>query len=275
MTQEHVKQLSRVYSPVTWDVYEKLDQSLNPRGTDWLLEFAGQYLNPGGTVLDAGCRDAAHLIALVRDHDAIGFGMDPVPLHIERGQEAVDAAGLQDRITLAVGGMEDAATLAAVDGEKPSFDLVWCRDVVPQINDLPGAITGVAQVLKSSGRMIVFTTLATDLLMPQEIKMLCQHLGNVIPNLQEEHVEASFKAAGLEIEQKIVIGTEFREFAEERTQPVSRALLRLARLRRSRDEIVAGHGEDVYLHIEANLHWEVYQFLGKIMPIVYVLRSKE
>ena len=69
------------------------------------------------------------------------------------------------------------------------------------------------------------------------------------------------------------IGTEWREHAEERTQPVSRALLRLARLRRQRDDIIAEHGQDIFEHIEANLHCEVFQFLGKLEPIVYVLRA--
>jgi hypothetical protein len=40
---------------------------------------------------------------------------------------------------------------------------------------------------------------------------------------------------GLAIDAMRVVGTEWREFAEERTQPASRALLRLSRLRRQRD----------------------------------------
>jgi hypothetical protein len=68
---------------------------------------------------------------------------------------------------------------------------------------------------------------------------------------------------------------EWREHAEERTQPVSRALLRLSRLRRQRDELVAEHGQDIYDHIETNLHWEVFQFLGKLQPVVYVLGLDE
>jgi len=52
---------------------------------------------------------------------------------------------------------------------------------------------------------------------------------------------------------------------------VSKALLQLSRLRRLRDEIVSAHGQDVYDHIEANLHWEVFIFLGKLEPVIYVL----
>jgi hypothetical protein len=120
--------------------------------------------------------------------------------------------------------------------------------------------------------MVVFTQTATDLLTAGEAEMMSRHLGNVIANLSETTLEAAFAEAGLVVEEKDVIGTEWREYAEERGQPVSRALLRLARLRRTKGVVVAEHGEDVYRHVEANLHWEAYQFLGKLRPTVYVLK---
>ena len=84
-------------------------------------------------------------------------------------------------------------------------------------------------------------------------------------------VEAALARAGLRTERTVEVGTEWREHAEERHQPVSRALLRLARLRRQRDAVIADHGRDVHDHIEANLHWEVFQLLGKLAPVVLVL----
>ncbi len=119
--------------------------------------------------------------------------------------------------------------------------------------------------------MLVYTTVATDLLEAGEAAMLSQHMGNVDANLAETHLESAFGQAGFVIEEKDVIGTEWREYAEERTQPVSKALLRLARLRRQRESIIASHGKDIYEHVEANLHWEAFQLLGKLRSIVYVL----
>jgi SAM-dependent methyltransferase len=165
--------------------------------------------------------------------------------------------------------MEDAASFGQ------EFDLVWCRDVLEQVADLPAAIVGVARVLKPAGRLLVFTQVATDLLDSRDRAVLSAHLGNVLSNLDAANLEAAFSAADLVIEEKDVLGTEWREYAEERTQPVSRALLRLARLRRTRDQFVAVHGEDVCAHVEANLHWELYQFLGKLAPTVYVLRRAD
>jgi cyclopropane fatty-acyl-phospholipid synthase-like methyltransferase len=263
--EKHRDELLRVYGEETWRVYEALDRSLEPRGPDSLLELAGEYLQPGSRMLDAGCRDAAHLIRLVQLYDATGVGVDPVPVHVERAKAAVAAAGLDDRIEVRAAGMHDLPFASA------SFDFVWCRDVVEQVVGLVPALRETARVLEPDGRMLVFTTFVTDRLAAGERAMLDRHRSNVPENLLESNVEAAFAAASLTTERKEVIGTEWREYAEERTQPVSRALLRLSRLRRRREELIARFGDSVYEHVEANLHWEVFQFLGKLQPTVYLL----
>jgi SAM-dependent methyltransferase len=265
---DHLARLSRVYSNETWSVYELLDRSLDPRGPDWLHTRAGQFLRSGSVILDAGCRDGAHLIRLAQAHDLTGAGIEPVAIHVERARAAVAGAGLEQRIQIVQGTMEDCPYPDA------SFDFVWCRDVLEQVEPLVPALEGVARVLKPDGRLLVYTTVATDLLEPGEATMLRYHLGNVEPNLVESTIEAAFDSAGLSIEDKDVIGTEWREHAEERTQPVSTALLRLARLRRQRDQVIASHGEDIYRHVEANLHWEAFQLLGKLRSVVYLLQHQ-
>lgn len=125
--------------------------------------------------------------------------------------------------------------------------------------------------MKPKARLLVYTTFAFELLDGRDAEMMRRHLGNVDSSLDAGYVEAAFRRAELQIERQDVIGTEWREYAEERTQPVSRALLRLSRLRRQRDDVIAEHGHDISDHIEANLHWEVFQLLGKLQPVVYVL----
>ncbi|TME35184.1 MAG: hypothetical protein E6I75_12660 [Chloroflexi bacterium] len=72
-----------------------------------------------------------------------------------------------------------------------------------------------------------------------------------------------------------MIVIEWREYAEERTRPASTALLRLARLRRQRESAVASHDGAIYRHVEANLHWEVFQLLGNLRSIVYLLKPRQ
>jgi ubiquinone/menaquinone biosynthesis C-methylase UbiE len=265
----HLHAVSRVYGPETRAVYDRLDRSLDPRGPEAMLTLASERITKTSRVLDVGCRDASHLIELARITGASGVGLDPVPRLIEQAGKAVSESGLDDRIELIEGVMQHIPCRDA------SFDLVWCRDVIEVVEDLDGGVAEMARVLRPGGYLIVFTVLATNRLEPKEAEMLLgQNLAIVADNLVERNVEAAFRRAGLALVVRDEIGTEWREYAEERSQVVSRALLRLARLRRQRDSIVERSGKDIYAHIESNLHWEVFQFLGKLLPTIYVLSKR-
>ncbi|HKE66784.1 MAG TPA: class I SAM-dependent methyltransferase [Micromonosporaceae bacterium] len=261
-------QLAREYGPETWDVYEWLDRSLDPSGPDSLFDIAASYLAPGARIADVGCRDAAHLVKLISAHPGTtGVGVDPVDRHIARARETVAAAGLGNRIELVHGTVEE--------GRLPngSVDLVWCRDTIVQVPALEDFVIALAGLLKPTGRMIVYSNFVTDRLERGEEDMMRRHFGVVFANLNEHLVLDAYRVAGLEVERTVVVGSEWREWAEERTQPVSRSLLQLSRLRRQRDEIIAERGQDVYEHVEAQLHWLLFQFLGKFNPVIHVLRA--
>lgn len=262
---DHLDAVSRVYGPETWDVYDLLDLSLDPRGPEAMLNLGAERLTERSRVLDVGCRDASHLVELVRATGATGVGLDPVSRLVEQARKRVSEAALSDRIEIIEGVVQN---IPYPDG---SFDLVWCRDVLTVVEDLELALAEIARVLSPHGHLVVYTVVATERLEPMEAELLAQSLANVPGNLVEENVERAFDGAGLEIVLKNEVGTEWREYAEERSQPASQALLRLARLRRQRDRIIEQAGEPIYAHIEANLHWLVYQFLGKLLPVIYVL----
>jgi SAM-dependent methyltransferase len=249
-------------------VYALLDESLGPRGPDSLHELAGAYLTPRSRILDAGCRDAAHLIRLVRAYGGTAVGVDPVELHIERAREQVERAQLTGTITVFAGVMQE---LPYPDGH---FDFIWCRDVLEQVDDLRAALRGCVRVLGADGRMLVYTVFASDLLSEEEAELFARTLADVPANLDERTVEHAFEDAGLLVERKEIVGSEWREYEEERSQPVSQALLQLSRLRRQREEVIEQAGLEIYEHVEAHLHWLVFIFLGKLVPTIYVLRRR-
>jgi hypothetical protein len=153
------------------------------------------------------------------------------------------------------------------------IDFVWCRDVLVQVDDLVGGLLGLHRVMSPDARLLVYSCFATDRLDGVDLDMMRRHLGWLEPNVRRDSMEEAFAAAGFDIDHVEEVGTEWREHAEERTQPASRAVLRLARLRRQRGEIVAWRGQEIYDHIEANLHYEVFLFLGKLEPVIHVLRK--
>lgn len=264
----NLERLDLVYGPTTWDVYDLLDVSLDPLGSDQLHDIADALLNPGDRVLDAGCRDGDHLIRIAERHEITGLGVEPVRRQVEAGLRAAAAGGVDRRISLTQGVIND---LPARD---EAFDFIWCRDVIEQVDQLESGLNELARVLRPGGTLLVYTTFATDLLCADERSMLSRHMGNVMANLDRMRVEELFDRSGLRAERVWEIGSEWREQAEEQHGAVSTSLLRLSRLRRRRSAIVAAHGREVYEHVEANLHWEVYQFLGKLEPVVYELRPR-
>lgn len=263
---DRVRHLARVYSSRHYSLYETLDQSLKPRGPDMLLDVAGAYLGPQSRILDIGCRDASYLIRLVQAHNCRGAGFDPVDWHVERARGAVDESGLGERIQITKGVIE------RIEHPDDHFDFIWCRDVLELVEGLERGLFEAARVLKPDGVMLVYTNFATELFEPREAVMIHGPPGNVQANLDEDVVEAAFQRAGLVVDRKEVIGTEWREYEEERTSPVSRNLLRLARLRRRRKEIVEEYGQELYELAQASLQWTAYQLLGKLRPTMYVLK---
>lgn len=258
--------LSRAYSDETWRVYEVLDISLDPRGLDSLYEFAAPHLGDGSRILDAGCRNAKHLIELIRRYGGTGVGVEPVAIHVARAREAVAAAGLDARIEITEGLLEEAAN----PGQK--FDFIWCRDVIEQVASLDSFMVAAHRLLTPSGRMLVYTVFYSELMSSSERDMMGRTFGNVPRNLIEANAEDAFLRASFAIERKDMIGSEWREHVEENEGGVAESLLRLSRLRRQREELVERHGTDVIDHVEAILHWLPYLLLGKLVPTVYILR---
>jgi sarcosine/dimethylglycine N-methyltransferase len=242
---------------------EELARSLEPRGTDWLFElFASLGPEPRQLVVDVGARDARHAIRLVREHDLRAVAFDPLPRHVELAQEAVAASGLEIEVA--------EATIEAMPLPDAAADWIWCRDVLVHV-DVGRGLTECARVLRPGGTMVVYTTLATDLLEPRERAELAGALA--LTTIDGDRVEAAATAAGLELVRKDELAGEWRErMLEDGDWDAGETLLRLSRLRRRRDELVAEFGPAAVDAWVGGHLWGVYQLLGKLCPTVWVWR---
>src|SRR5690242_20079168 len=119
---KHVARMEFIYGSDDDELRMLLGESLAPRSQDFLLDLAVPLLTPESRLLDVGCRDARHLIPLVERSGCTGVGVDPIDRNLERARAAVTDAGLDQRIEIRHGVMEQIAE------PDSSVDVVWCRD---------------------------------------------------------------------------------------------------------------------------------------------------
>lgn len=253
-------------------VAEALGVSLAPRGPEMLFDMVeATGLPAGAQALDVGCRTGSHAIELARRFGFRVLGIDPIERHIADGRSALaELAGSEpdvgERVTLELGVAE---ALPVADA---SVDLVWCRDVLAHVR-LDAALGECARVLRPGAPMLLFQMCATDWLEPAEAARLWPPLAVVPENTDPLVLEAAFVRAGLAIEERILLGSEWREALEESGDGrTSRQLLHVARLLRAPDAFIGRFGQATYDVELANSLWGVYQMIGKLSPRVYLLR---
>jgi SAM-dependent methyltransferase len=247
-----------------------VDQSLAPRGPDLLFELVGAMgISTGSTVVDVGCGDGRHSIRLAEQLGCRLTGIDPVAGNIDAARRAVAAddpdSPLATRIEFAIG---SADALPVADA---SVDLVWCRDVLVHVPNLVAAFGEFRRVLRPGGRVCLYVMVATDLLEPREARWLWTTMGIVPASADPVAIEAALADVGLRTDERIVLGTEWGEWTEERTGANGRRLLRLARLRRDPQRYIARFGRPAYEMMLGDGLWHIYAMIGKLERRVYLL----
>jgi len=254
--------VEQLYGEIWAEDGPSLDESLNPRGTDWLFEaFAELGPQPGQLVVDVGARDAKHAIRLVRDHGLRGIALDPIPNHVELARRAVAEEGVDIEVV--------EAGIESMPIDDDAADWIWCRDVLVHV-DLARGFAECARILKPGGQMLAYVTCATDALEPREKAWLFDAVAIVPESADADVIEARAAEVGLALVSKTKLGGEWRErMLEDGTWSANDALLQLSRLRRSG----ANLGDPRVAAYAADKVWGIYQLLGKTCPTVYVWTS--
>jgi SAM-dependent methyltransferase len=261
--------LTELYASQGWPAEgdELLQRSLGPRAPDLLLEAPGWLgLAAGQLVLDAGCRDATHPIALARRYGCRVLGVDLVPAWLPKGAAEAASAGLGAQVALVAGDLE---ALPVADG---TCDLVWCRDVLSCVGDGAQVLRECARVLRPGGGMVLYAVFTTDQLAPGDRSMLVEGLQNSPASMHQPTVEAAMAAAGFEMVRRERIGSEWSEYQLEHDPGyLTQDLLEIARLTRNRDQAEAILGPIWYERALAFASWRLQIVLGRLMPVLYAL----
>ena len=259
-----VQELYELWAAGESELQEDLKQSLEPRGREWLFElFAALGPQPGQLVLDVGARDARHAIRLVQEHGVRAVAVDPLPLHAERAREAVAEAGVDVEVV--------EAAIEALPLDDASVDWIWCRDVLPHVDDTRRGLAECARVLRPGGKMVAYVTLATDRLEPREAAELADAAALSPHGLDAKALEDAAAAAGLAVVSVEPLASEWRErMIEDGEWDAGDDALELARLRRREPELVERYGAATVAAAAAGRLWGIYQLLGKLCPTIYV-----
>jgi SAM-dependent methyltransferase len=246
---------------------ELLHRSLGPRSPELLLDAPGWLgLEPGGLVLDAGCREASYGIALARRYGCRVLGVDLVAAWLPMGRADVAAAGLAGQVELVQG---DLQALPVADG---ACDLVWCRDTLSCLPDCGRALAECARVLRPGGGMVLYAVFTTDRLSPADRALLVDGLGNTAASMDQPAVEAAIAAAGFRVHRRERIGSEWTEHRLEHDPgDLTQDLLEVARLTRDRERMEAALGPVWYRRALAFALWRPQIALGGLVPVLYAL----
>jgi SAM-dependent methyltransferase len=254
-----------VYPRIEDEFLATLDESLHPRGPEVLYDLVrAMELPPGSVAADVGCGEGRHSIRLAELFRLAVTGVDPVPRHIELARASLDPE-LGDRVRFELG---DAAALPFED---QSVDLVWCRDVLVHVANLDEAYTEFARVLRPGGRALVYQMFGTERLEPREAAWLWSTVGVVPASADPARTEAAISAAGLRTDDRIVLGGEWGERAQEESGDGGRRLLRASRLLREPERYVAAFGQAAYKIMLGDCLWHVYAMIGKLERRVYLV----
>src|SRR5262249_18456074 len=136
-----------------------------------------------------------------------------------------------------------------------TYDLVWFRDVLEHVQHLDVAFAEIRRVLRDGGRALVYSMFGTDPRPPEDVDWLWRTFGNPPDAHDGAAVEAAIAGAGLGIDERIDLGSEWGELAEERAAQGTRRLLHAARLLRATDRYVERFGRAACDMMLADCYW--------------------
>jgi ubiquinone/menaquinone biosynthesis C-methylase UbiE len=244
------------------DEFAILDRSLGPRSWEYIYELAaGLGIQHDSLLADAGCGTGKHCHELADRFGCRVIGFDLVSSSL-RG---ADQPPSSDRVQLLEASIEDIPLRDA------SVDFVWCRDMLVHVPDLDIALCECSRILHPRGKMLLYTSLETELMEPHEAERLYRPLA--IRPVRRYPLERSFASAGFRIAHAEEIGSEMMEFYEEVDGRASNRLMRIARMRRSKQQLVSEWGNQTYETLLALYNWMVYLMIGKLTASYYILEK--
>ena len=121
--------------------------------------------------------------------------------------------------------------------------------------------------------MLIFTNFATDLMEQSEAERLSGPLGICVDNLSRGYFEGGISRLRVPGSRARRIDGEWRSAPRRRETVILPQMLRIARMLRSRDSLIARLGRRDYEIELADCYWGVYHMIGKMSGAIYILQK--
>ncbi len=181
--------------------------------TRHLLEVAR--IEPGCEVLDIACGFGGTLRMLARSGCRVS-GIDISPNCVRRARAANEAAGLADRIDVAIGDFHD------IDSAPASRDAVICQEAIIHSHDRPQVFAEVCRVLRPTGIFAFSDILTGDGADIDRVRTAFSRIGSRAGATVRDYRRMA-ESAGLEVfhveERRRDIRTHYDKLAERLAQP--------------------------------------------------------
>lgn len=239
----------------------ELEQSLAPRGPDVLFRVVEELgVQPDSVAVDVGCRDGGNAFRLAALFGLRVLGLDPVQHHLDLAR----AARRDQPDPVATRVSFERGTANHVPLGAGQVDLVWSLDVLGHVVDVAGALREFGRVLRPGGHVVAHQVLAAPSFSGADAEWLTTMRGMVPASLDPAAHDAALAASGLAVVDSIDLGSEWGEHAEESDGRVSRAMLRVARMRRDPGHWRERYGAAAFDTMLATSMWEVHRLLGDL-----------
>lgn len=246
----------------------RLDESLNPTGPSSLLEAITNTIEAAHAqnFVDVRCGEGDDAIEIARLKGELGvIAVDPVDRHLEIGRESAARAGMGDRVAFRAGTAEQLPI------DDSSADVVFAKESL-MYTDVDAACAELRRVLRPGGRGFVYQVFTGSKMSDAEaLRFWPMNAG--ARSVRPEDLERSIKSAGMEITERIDIGSQWGEYGHEHSGTPGRRLAHLARLQRDPERYIAEFGQAAYEIMLHDCLWHVYRMLGLLHGAVFIFEK--
>ncbi len=138
--------------------------------------------------------------------------------------------------------------------------------------DLGAAMAEIRRVLRPDGRAFVYQVFTGPRMSDAEAAELWNQ-GAPANSVRPEDLERAALAAGLSVAERVDLGSEWGEYAQERSGAGGRRLAHAARLLRDPQRYRDEFGDASYEVMLGDALWHVYRMIGKLHGAAFVLTA--